>query len=47
MDKLYFPADSIILDIEVDREVLGLSFRAIGNTIIDVQHEKSTLHVQG
>ena len=39
VEKLYFPADFIILDMEENREVpliLGLSFLVTGNTLIDV-----------
>ena len=49
VDKLYLPAYFIILDIEKDKEVpiiLGRSFLAIGNTLIDVQQGKLTLRVQ-
>ena len=40
VDKLYFPADFIIRDMEEDREVpliLGRPFPATGKTLIDVQ----------
>jgi len=49
VDKLFFPADFIILDIEEDREVplfLGRPFLATGKILIDVQKGKLTLHVQ-
>jgi len=40
VEKLHFPADFIVLDMEEDREVpliLGHPFLATGNTLIDVQ----------
>ena len=40
VDKLYFPADFIVLDMDEDREVpliLGCLFLASGKTLIDVQ----------
>jgi len=40
VELLYFPADFIVLDMEDDREVpliLGCSFLATGNILIDVQ----------
>ena len=49
MKKLYFPIDFIVLNMEEDMEVpliLGHPFLATGNTLIDVQQEKLTLHVQ-
>jgi len=49
VDKLYFPIDFIVLDIEKDREVLlilGRPFLATGKTLIDVQQGKLTLRVQ-
>ena len=48
VEKLYFPADFIVLDMEEDREVpliLGHPFLATGNTLIDVQQRKLTLRV--
>ena len=49
VDKLYFLADFIVLNMEEDREVpllLGYSFLVIGKTLIDVQQGKLTLRVQ-
>ena len=49
VEKLYFPADFIVLDMEEDRDVpliLGRPFLAMGNTLIDVQQEKLTFRVQ-
>ena len=49
VEKLYFAADFIILDMEEDRKVpliLGRPFLATGNTLIDVQQGKLTLHVK-
>ena len=49
MEKLYFPADFIVLGMEEDRAVpliLGRPFLATGNTLIDVQLEKLTLREQ-
>ena len=43
VEKLYFLADFIVLDMEEDREVpliLRHPFLATGNTLIDVQQEK-------
>jgi len=49
VNKLYFPADFNVLDIEEAREVppiLGYHFLATGKTLIDVQQGKLTLRVQ-
>jgi len=48
VDKLCFPADFIVLDMEEDREVPLILRRLFlaGNTLIDVQQEKLTLRVQ-
>jgi len=49
VEKLYFLADFIVLDIEKDREVplfSGRPFLATGNTLIDAQQGKLTLRVQ-
>ena len=49
VDKLIFPADFIILDMEEDQEIpiiLGRPFLATGRTLIDVQQGKLTLRVQ-
>jgi len=49
VDKLYFPVDFIVLDMDKDREVpliLRWPFLATGKTLIDVQKQKLTLHVQ-
>jgi len=49
VDKLYFPADFIILDMEEDMKVpiiLCRPFLATENTLIDVRQGKLTLHVQ-
>jgi len=49
VEKLYFPADFIVVGMEEKREVpliLGRPFLATGNTLIDVQQRKLTLHVQ-
>ena len=49
VDKLIFPANFIILDMEEDQEIpiiLGRPFLAIGRTLIDVQQGKLTLRVQ-
>jgi len=49
VDRLYLPADFIILDMEEDREVpiiLSRPFLATGNTLIDVRQGKLTLRVQ-
>jgi len=49
VDKLYLPADFIILDMEEDRKVpiiLGRPFLAHGNTLIVVRSGKLTLRVQ-
>jgi len=43
VDKLIFPANFIILDMEEDQEIpiiLGRPFLAIGRTLIDVQQGK-------
>ena len=48
VDKLYFHADFIVLDMDKDREVpfiLGCSFLATSKTLIDVQLSKLTLCV--
>jgi len=45
VDKLYLPANFIILDMEKNKEVpiiLGRSFLATGNTLIDVCQGKLT-----
>jgi len=49
VDKFYFPADFIILDIEEDSNVLIiliLPFLAIGRTLIDVEEGELILQVQ-
>ena len=49
VDKLYLPADFIILDMEEDRKVLiilGIPFLGTGNTLINVRQGKLTLRVQ-
>ena len=49
VNKLYFPVDFIVLDMDEDKEVsltLGRSFLTTGKTLIDVQQEKLTLNVQ-
>ena len=49
VDKLYFSADFIVLDMEEDREIpliLGRPFLATGQTLIDVLQGKLTLRVQ-
>ena len=49
VDKLYPPANFIILDMEEDRElliILGRSFLANANTLIDVRQDKLTLREQ-
>ncbi|XP_070669032.1 uncharacterized protein [Malus domestica] len=50
VDKLYPPADFIVLDMEEDKEVpliLGRPFMAIARTLIDVEAGTLTLRVQG
>ena len=47
-DKLYFPTDFIIFDMEKDMElplILGCPFLTTGNTLIDVLQVKLTLRV--
>ena len=49
LDKLHFPTDFIILDMEEDRGVLlisGRPFLVTGKMFIDVQQDKLTLYVQ-
>ncbi|KAJ9566190.1 hypothetical protein OSB04_002156 [Centaurea solstitialis] len=49
VDKFIFPADFIILDCEVDKDVpiiLGRPFLATGRTLIDVQKGELTMRVQ-
>ncbi|PIN26668.1 DNA-directed DNA polymerase [Handroanthus impetiginosus] len=49
VDKFIFPADFVVLDMEVDSEVpiiLGRPFLATGRTLIDVQKGKLTMRVQ-
>ena len=49
VDKLYIPADFIILDIEEDRKVpiiLGRPFLVTGNTLINVFQGRLALRVQ-
>ena len=49
VDKLIFPTDFIILDMEEDKEVpiiLGRSFLATGRALIDVQKGELKLRVQ-
>ena len=49
VDKLIFPVDFIVLDMEEDREVpliLGRPFLATGRALIDVQEGKLELRVQ-
>ena len=48
VDKLYLLADFIIREMEEDRKVLvilGKSFLATGDTLIEIQQDKLTLHV--
>ena len=48
VDKLYLPADFIILHMEENKKVpiiLGRSFLTTGKTLIDIQQGKLTLHV--
>ena len=50
LDKLIFPTDFIVLDMEKDREIpiiLGKSFLATGKAMIDVQRGELKLRVQG
>ncbi|CAN6686569.1 unnamed protein product [Malus baccata var. baccata] len=50
VDKFYLPADFIVLDMEEDKEVpliLGRSFMATAQTLIDVEAGTLTLRVQG
>ncbi|XP_063946126.1 uncharacterized protein LOC135151541 [Daucus carota subsp. sativus] len=49
VDKLIFPADFVILDFEEDKKIpiiLGRSFLATGQTLIDVQKGELTMRVQ-
>ncbi|PIN07717.1 DNA-directed DNA polymerase [Handroanthus impetiginosus] len=49
VDKFIFPANFIVLDMEVDREIpiiLGRPFLATGRTFIDVQKGELTMRVQ-
>ena len=49
VDKLIFPTDFIVLDIEEDREIpiiLGRLFLATGRAMIDVQRGELKLRVQ-
>ncbi|XP_062104305.1 uncharacterized protein LOC133815482 [Humulus lupulus] len=49
VDKFIFPADFIILDYEVDRDVpiiLGRPFLATGRTLIDVEKGELTMRAQ-
>ncbi|PIN01710.1 DNA-directed DNA polymerase [Handroanthus impetiginosus] len=49
VDKFIFPADFIVLDMEVDSEIpiiLGRPFLATGRTLIDVQKGELTMRVQ-
>ncbi|XP_062119320.1 uncharacterized protein LOC133833078 [Humulus lupulus] len=49
VDKFIFPADFIILDYEVDRDVpiiLGRPFLATGRTLIDVEKRELTMRAQ-
>ncbi|PIN12571.1 DNA-directed DNA polymerase [Handroanthus impetiginosus] len=49
VDKFIFPADFVVLDMEVDSEVpiiLGRPFLATGRTLIDVQKGELTMRVQ-
>ncbi|PIN20438.1 DNA-directed DNA polymerase [Handroanthus impetiginosus] len=49
VDKFIFPADFVVLDMEVDIEVpiiLGRPFLATGRTLIDVQKGELTMRVQ-
>ena len=48
VDKVIFPTDFIVLDMEEDQEIpliLGWPFLAIGRALIDVQGGKLTLRV--
>ena len=48
VDKFIFPADFIVLDMDVDKEIpliLGQPFHATGRTLIDVQQGKLVLRV--
>ncbi|PIN11091.1 hypothetical protein CDL12_16311 [Handroanthus impetiginosus] len=49
VDKFIFPADFIVLDMEMDSEIpiiLGRPFLATGKTLIDVQKGELTMRVQ-
>ncbi|PIN21773.1 DNA-directed DNA polymerase [Handroanthus impetiginosus] len=49
VDKFIFPADLVVLDMEVDSEILiilGRPFLATGRTLIDVQKGELTMRVQ-
>ena len=49
VDKLYFPTDFNVFDMEEDRKVpliLGRPFLVIGKTLINIQPGKLTLHAQ-
>ncbi|PIN18012.1 hypothetical protein CDL12_09323 [Handroanthus impetiginosus] len=49
VDKFIFPADFVVLDMEVDSEIpiiLGRPFLANGRTLIDVQKGELTMRVQ-
>jgi len=49
VDKLYFPVDFIVLDLDEERKIpfiIGWSFLATSKTLIDVQQGKLTLFVQ-
>ncbi|PIN20698.1 hypothetical protein CDL12_06610 [Handroanthus impetiginosus] len=49
VDKFIFPADFVVLDIEVDSEIpniLGRPFLATGRTLIDIQKGELTIRVQ-
>ncbi|KAL8092004.1 hypothetical protein AgCh_034328 [Apium graveolens] len=49
VDKLFFPADFVILDFEEDKKIpiiLGRPFLATGRTLIDVQKGELTMRVQ-
>ena len=50
VDKLYLPADFIILDMEEDRKlpiIFGKRFLAIRNILIDIRQGKLSLRVHG
>ena len=49
VDKLFFPADFVILDFEEDKKIpiiLGRPFLATGCTLINVQKGELTMRVQ-